>query len=216
MAKVGFTNIKGPAQMIVFDEKNLVIFSVPKTGTTSIENAIGGKASLVVRRPPTMKHMPVGNYKRFFRPMDQEFGRDPEFMAVIRHPIDWLGSWYRYRFRDELIGQANSTRPHSFDDFVREYCKPDPTPFANVGSQFRFVMIRQHTKIGVDHLFRYEAQEAIRGFLVDRLGFNFTLPRLNVSERIPLTLSSPVEAQLHETKADEFWIWEQARTTAQP
>ncbi|MCA1776425.1 MAG: sulfotransferase family protein [Loktanella sp.] len=202
--------------MIVFDEKKLVVFAVPKTGSTSIENAIGNKASLVVRRPPVMKHMPVGNYKRFFKPMDQEFGRDPAFMAVVRHPVDWLGSWYRYRFRDALIGQPNSTRGHSFDDFVTEYCRPDPAPCANVGSQFRFVMIKRHTEIGVDHLFRYEAQEAIRNFLVDRLGFDFKLPRLNVSEKMALTLSPAVEARLREAKADEFWIWDQARTTAQP
>lgn len=201
--------------MIVFDEQKLVIFSVPKTGSTSLENAIGPRASLVVRRPPKMKHMPVGNYKRFFKPMDREFGREPDFMAVVRHPVDWLGSWYRYRHREDLAGHPNSTRDRSFDDFILEYCKDAPAPFADVGSQFRFVMVKKYTEIGVDHLFRYEAQEAIRQFIVARLGFDFDLPRLNVSDRMPLELSPKVEAHLRKTKSEEFWLWDQARTTAQ-
>ena len=40
-------------------------------------------------------------------------------VALMREPVDWLGSWYRYRQRDGMARPQNSTREISFDAFVR-------------------------------------------------------------------------------------------------
>ena len=87
---------------------------------------------------------------------------------MVRHPIDWLSSWYRYRYRDDLIGQENSTRDVIFDDFVLEYCKGKPARFANVGSQAKFLIVGEG-ELGVDYLFHYEAQDKLIAFLEERL-----------------------------------------------
>lgn len=175
--------------MLVFWKENLVFLAVPKTGTTAIEGALAPRASMVLRDPPILKHSAVYRYNRFLKPyFVQAGGQTPETFAVVRHPIDWLSSWYRYRHRDDLVGHANSTRDVTFDDFVLEYCKGKPAPFAAVGSQAKFILNGDGT-CGVDYLFRYEAQDKLIAFLEARLEMEITLKRLNVSPTVTLTLS---------------------------
>lgn len=194
--------------MLVFWPENLVLLAVPKTGSTALEGALAPRASMVLRDPPHLKHAPCYRYKRFLRPFFvQAGGQTPELMAVVRHPVDWLGSWYRYRTRPDLIGHENSTRDVSFDDFVLEYCKGQPAPFAAVGSQNKFLRVGDG-ELGVEYLFRYEAWDKVIGFLEDRLQMTITLKDKNVSPKMDVTLSPDVEARLRQKRAEEFEIWE--------
>lgn len=195
--------------MLVFWSEKLVFLSVPKTGTTAIEKALAPKAAMVISNPPELKHAPVYRYNRFFRPMfEKACGEENmETMAVMREPISWLGSWYRYRQRDFLKGKANSTLGISFDEFVDAYCKGDKPAFANVGSQAKFLEPRPNgTK--VTHLFRYDNQEGIIGFLEDRLKTRINLERANVSPRMELRLSDGVAQKLRRKCAEEFDLYE--------
>ena len=131
-------------------------------------------------------------------------------MAIVRNPVDWLGSWYRYRTREELIGHENCTRDISFDDFVLEYCKGQPAPFANVGSQNKFLRINDGD-IGAQHLFQYEQWDKVIAYLEDRLEFEITLKQKNVSPTMNLTLSAEVEEKLREKRAAVFEVWELGR-----
>ena len=197
--------------MLVFWKENLVLLAVPKTGSTALEGALAPRASLVLRDPPEIKHAPCYRYKRFLKPLFKQVGdKDPELMAVVRNPIDWLGSWFRYRSRDDLIGHPNSTRDISFDDFVLEYCKGTPAPFANVGSQARFLTINDG-EIGAQHLFQYEQWDKVIAYLQERLDVTLTLKNKNVSPKMDLTLSPDVESKLREKRAAEFAVWEVAR-----
>lgn len=196
--------------MLVFWKENLVFLAVPKTGTTAIEGALAPRAAMVLRDPPTIKHAPIYRYRRFFKPLFvQAGGQTPETMAVVRNPVDWLGSWYRYRARSDLAGHPNSTQGISFDDFVLEYIKGKPAAFANVGSQAKFVMNDDATP-GVDHLFRYEEQDKLIAFLEERLSLTLTLNRLNVSPHRPTPLSPDVEARLRDKRSAEFDVWDMA------
>ncbi len=197
--------------MLLFWNERLVFLAVPKTGTTALEGALAPRASMVLRDPAILKHTPLYRYRRFLEPYFGKAGpMDIETLAVTRQPIDWLGSWYRYRLRDDLVGHPNSTRNVSFDDFVREFCKDKPAPFAAVGAQARFVLNGDGT-VGVTHLFRYEAQARLIAFLEDRLKISITLKQLNVSPKADLVLSPKVEAILRRKRADEFAVWEAAQ-----
>ncbi len=199
--------------MLVFWAEKLVFLAVPKTGTTAIEGALAPRASMVLRDPPQLKHSPVYRYRRFLQPLFAQGGGQPdmETFAIVRDPIDWLGSWYRYRMRDALIGHQNSTLGISFDDFVLEYSKGQSAPFAKVGSQAKFLTLGDKS-IGVDHLFRYEAMPKAVAFLQDRLNVDeITLDRKNVSPQMALTLSKDVETRLRERCAEEFSVWEQGQ-----
>ncbi|WP_417741055.1 gamma-glutamyl kinase [Salipiger sp.] len=197
--------------MLVFWKARLVLLAVPKTGSSAYESALAPHASMTVLDPPELKHAPVYRYNRFFRPMFEKMGTpDMELMAVIREPVSWLGSWYRYRQRGFLDGRPTSTRGISFNDFVEAYTRGERPPFANVGSQAKFVEPRPNGT-GVNQLFRYENQAGIIAFLEDRLGVTLDLPRENVSPRGDLVLSPEIEAKLRRKSAADFEIWERAQ-----
>ena len=199
--------------MLVFWAEKLVMLAVPKTGTTALQGALAPRASIVLRDPPQLKHSPVARYKRFLQPMFAQGGGQPdmETFAMVRDPVDWLSSWYRYRSREALIGQPNSTHGISFDDFVVEYCKGNPAAFANVGSQAKFLTLGDKS-VGVTHLYKYEAMPSALTFLCGRLGKDeITLKQKNVSLMMDVTLSADVETRLRSKRAFEFDVWAQGR-----
>ena len=65
--------------------------------------------------------------------------------------------------------------------------------------------------IGVDHLFRYEAMESLKGFLEERLSLSIDLPRLNVSPERPMELPDHVASKLRRKREAEFAVWQAAR-----
>jgi hypothetical protein len=194
--------------MLVFWNERLVLLSVPKTGTHAYTQALGLRASMVVTDPPELKHAPVYRYNRFFRPMFEKMGAEEmELVAVIREPLDWLGSWYRYRQRPALDGRPTSTKGHSFDAFLTACCEDSPPAFANVGNQAKFVEARPNGT-AVSHFFRYEDQTGLRAFLAERLGDLPDIPSVNVSPRLDLQASPDVEALVRRVRAAEFALWE--------
>jgi hypothetical protein len=195
--------------MLVFWKQGLVFLSVPKTGTTAWEEALAPHAAIAVLDPPELKHAPLYRYNRFFRPMFEKACKTDtvETLAVMREPISWLGSWYRFRRRPFMQGKPNATFDVSFDDFVTAYMQKDTPGFANVGSQARFLEPRPNGT-AIDHLFRYEDQPGLLRFLEDRLEMRIVLPRSNVSPEMDLTLSRSVENRLRDVCAEEFALWD--------
>ncbi|MGI3169049.1 sulfotransferase family 2 domain-containing protein [Pseudooceanicola sp. C21-150M6] len=194
--------------MLVFAKARLVFLSVPKTGTTAWQTALAPLADMVVSDPPELKHAPVFRYNRFFRPMLEKFiSEDLEVLAVIREPIDWLGSWYRYRRRPFMRDRPNNTFDVSFDEFVDGYCRGDQPGYANVGSQAKFVEPAGNGTC-VTRYFRYEDPAGLHRFLEDRLATKITLNRENVSPTLPLTLSADTEQKLRRKYSAEFDLWQ--------
>jgi hypothetical protein len=192
--------------MLVFWEPRLVFLATPKAGSTALAAALESLAAVSIQRPPVLKHTTVHRYRRFVGPyLEAAAKADWTVVAMMREPRDWLGSWYRFRQREET-DPRKSTRGISFDDFVRAWCS-DPRPeFADVGSQERFLRPRQGQ--GVDRLFRYEEIDGFVRFLEDRLGCEIILPRLNVSPPGLTDLSPETEALLHEVAAADFALYD--------
>ena len=188
--------------MLVFFEQRLAFLATPKTGSTAIAAALESLAAVSIQRPPLLKHTTVHRYRRFIGPFLEAASKDSfTLVALMREPTDWLGSWYRFRQREETE-PGKSTRGMSFDAFVQAWCR-DPRPdFADVGSQARFLRPRQGQ--GVDRLFRYEEIGTFVHFLEDRLGCEIILPRLNVSPPGAVELSAETEALLREVAAEDF------------
>lgn len=193
--------------MLVFYKERLAFLSVPKTGTTAYETALAARADMVISEPPMLKHAPIYRYNRFIRPMfERVCNTELEVMAVMREPISWLGSWYRYRQRPFMEGKPNSTHGVSFDDFVLAYMKGKKPGFADVGSQFQF-MKTQPNGTGVTHFFRYEDQPRLRSFLEERLNVELILKQENVSPKMALPLSDDVARRFKKKCAEEFDLY---------
>lgn len=194
--------------MLVFYDEKLVLLSVPKTGTTAYQHALRDRADIVISDPPELKHAPVYRYNRWIRPMfDRVCGAEMELAAVMREPISWLSSWYRFRQRAFVDGQPNSTKGLSFDDFVTAYCLDQPPVYAKVGSQAKFLESRNNG-CAVKYLFRYDDQSSILAFLKTRLDVDITLTQKNVSPVMSHSLSPMVEDLLRRQKPEEFALYD--------
>ncbi|UWR23994.1 gamma-glutamyl kinase [Sulfitobacter sp. S190] len=194
--------------MLVFYKESLAFLSVPKTGSSAFQTALGPRADMVITEPPLLKHAPVYRYNRFLRPMFKNVcDVELELMAVMRHPVSWLGSWYRYRQRPFMKGKPNATHDVSFDEFVLAYMKGKRPAFAEVGSQFKFLET-QPNGTGVTHLFRYEDQARLIAFLEERLDMTISLGRENVSPQMDLTLSPDIEDRYRRKFSEEFALYD--------
>ena len=190
--------------MMVFWKARLVVLAVPKTGSEALEAALAPHADMAIRFPPFYRHMTLAWYERsvkqIFLPEHKE---RLETLAVIREPIDWLGSWYRYRARADIAGTERSTRGKSFDDFCAGWLAAKPPPFANVGRQSRFCS-RDDGTLGIDHLFAYEAPDALHRFLKDRIGVAVAPDRINVSPPGDTALHPALAARIRSDASAEF------------
>lgn len=191
--------------MLVFWRQGLVFLATPKTASTSIETALSPLAAVIVMRPPQLKHTNAQKYQRHVAPfLGDAKGTAFVTTALMREPIDWLGSWYRYRQRPDEVPEK-ATRAISFDDFVRAYCQPDQPEFAKVGAQATFLAPDGFRP--VDHIFRYENMDLFVRFLEKRLATQITLPVVNVSPEAPMTLSPAVENHLRQVRAADFALY---------
>lgn len=130
-----------------------------------------------------------------------------ELMAVMRDPISWLSSWYRYRQRPFMKDKPNNTHGITFDEFVLAYMKGKRPGFAEVGSQLKFLE-RQPNGTGITHLFAYDDQERLQQFLEDRLEVKLDLARENVSPVMDVALSPDVEMRFRRKFADDFALYD--------
>ena len=200
--------------MMVFWKARLVILAVPKTGSEALEAALAPHADMAIRFPPFYRHMPLAWYESGFRTLLRpEDAAGLETLAVVREPVDWLGSWYRYRRRADLDGSPRSTRGLGFDAFVDAWLRPQPPPFADVGRQSRFCAGRAGSA-GVDHLFAYEAPGPLHAFLEARTGLAVAPERRNVSPEADTALPAPLAARLRHEAAAEFALHARARERA--
>lgn len=195
--------IDGAHDMLIFWKARLAILAVPKTGTTALERALAPTADAAILNPPGLKHCTVRKFRRELSPFFEQKGKRPlALVAVMREPVDWLGSWYRYRTRPDLEGQPNSAAGATFDQFVDSYLQTPQPAFAKVGSQATFL------DGGVDHLFAYTEQPALLAFLEERLSRRIDLTRENVSPPGETVLAPDRLAALKAAHAADFALWD--------
>ena len=197
--------------MLVFPESRLTYLAVPKTGTTAIEMALRPRAEIIFAK--ARKHITARRYTSKVAPfLSSTFGIETETVAIMRDPVDQLRSWYKYRRREELIGQPRSTAEMSFDDFVQAVISDDPPEFAKIGSQFRFLADKSGAVI-VDHLFDYSALPAFLTFMSNRLAGPVELKEVNVSPLTDAPLSDAVRQELEAKRSEEFALYERLSLT---
>jgi len=199
--------------MLVCSGANLVFLAVPKTGTTAIEVALLPHADIVFGKH--RKHMTARRYYKAIAPfLADTLNIRPQTMAVIRNPTDRLRSWYRYRARGDTDAPDLSTAHLSFDEFIQDVIRDDPPPYAQIGNQHRFLCDNDGNLLG-DHLFAYERQVTLRGFLCDRFETELVFKQKNVSPDIPAPISPAVEAALRAARASEFALHARALEAGQ-
>lgn len=193
---------------MIFIENKFTILATPKTGSTALHMAIGQYSDILFRNSPKAKHISFAKYTKELSPFVNKLaGESCETLAVIREPIDWLGSWYRYRTRDG-VPKKKSTKDISFDQFVVDYLSDDAPIHAKVGKQSRFLKGRNKTV--PTYLWRYDCMDSLQIFLSLRLGHKFELAQTNVSPAMDLDLSPENKKALIDYFASDYALYEAA------
>ena len=161
-----------------------VFLCTPKCASNSIEAMLRPYVDLDFQGSPSVRHTNVRQFRRYLKPYLVAVAPDTEFetVALIREPVSWLYSWYRFRARNALRTKQHihCTSHVTFSEFVAAYLA-DPQPaFARVGSQAEFLM-DEDGKLGVDYLFAYENVQALQTFFSQRLGRRLALRSINAS-----------------------------------
>jgi hypothetical protein len=201
--------------MIYLHHARIVILSQPKTGTTALDNALASRASIAATSPPQLKHLPYHRFMTFVAPwIEAQTGAtraDYEVVSVMREPVSWLGSWYRYRTREALKKGVTRKKRKSytgnvtFEEFVIEALKPpkERQMFAKVGVPCS-VAYDADGGIGCDRIFPYEDLSGLYGLIEERLGKPVELKELNVSPPGDTALSDEALARLKSDWAFAF------------
>lgn len=193
--------------MLVFWDQRLVFLATPKAGSTALASALESLAAVSIQRPPVLKHTTARRYHRFVGPyLKAASGKTFTTVALMREPFDWLGSWYRFRRREDVLDARMRTAGMEFDAFARAYCQRPQPGFANVGSQARF--LAPEGRPAVDRIFRYERMDQLVAFLEERLDCALVLPRLNVSPPADVSLTEETKAMLRTTMAADLALYD--------
>ncbi len=165
--------------MLIFFDRRLVFLATPKAGSTAIEAALDSLANLAITRPEPLKHTTLAEFERHIRPwLEAKAGGDRfTTVALMREPLDWVRSWYRFRRRDDDDDPAHPMAGLDFEGFATACLQPDPPGFARIGRQADHLTAPDSR---VDRIFRYEEMDRFTDFLEGRLDCIVNLPRLNV------------------------------------
>jgi hypothetical protein len=188
--------------------------STTKSGSTAIEQAFEPYAQVVLKGPPRLKHATAASFHRHIAPLlaGNGWGRDTyEVVTVVREPLDWLASWWRYRSRDELRRTRGPQRQHfagdlSFTEWVSQMLDRD---MQGIGRFSRFVSTPEGEH-GVDRMWRYEHLDACCAWMGERVGKSIALPTVNVSPPRSFDLTPELQRRVEEYFAPEYELYEHA------
>lgn len=204
--------------MLYFHKQGLVLLCQPKTGTTSLHEALSEDASVAVRTPPNAKHMTFATFMDRIAPLmatSRKVDRSKlTVVSIMREPIDWFGSWYRYNAREELSRPkskrfAKYTGNISFDTYLNGLLLPkkEAPEYARLGGPCSVSLDREGF-VGVDRLFRYTDIDAMVDFVGATLGKSLQLPKANVSGGRTLDAGEETLAKIKQRFAADFQIYD--------
>lgn len=186
--------------MLIFWDQRLVFLATPKAGSTAVEVALEPLASLAVQRPPELKHVDAARFHRHIHPWLRDMTDDAfTTVALMREPIEWLRSWYRFQLRD-----AEDPVEGGFEAFAQAYLAAPDALTQGIGTQSAFL---GGDSLQIDRLFRYEDIDALTHFLDEQLGCEIILPRINVPPSADVTLTPETEAALRDRLAPDFALY---------
>ncbi|RJE80220.1 sulfotransferase family 2 domain-containing protein [Paracoccus sp. JM45] len=192
--------------MLIFWDQRLVFLANPKTGSSAVEMALESLASAALQRPAQLKHTDIGTYNKHLGPwLEAQTGERFTTVALMREPVDWLRSWYRFKLRDDHEDPHHAMAGMSFSEFATEYAQEGGSPMLGISSQSDFLTHRMRT---VDCMFQYERIQDFVDFLENRLDCAIELPRINVPPSVDVHLDAQSERQLRQAMTNDLDLYD--------
>ena len=209
--------------MLLAPRHGFVFLAMPRAASSSVERAFKPYAQLMqASRTPELKHTSYAEFQRFLEPWLEAKGfprGSYEVVCAFREPIDWLGSWWRYRSRDVLADPSHWNHKNyaggvSFEEFARAYM--------DHGAQFARIEdpagVRRPSEFvrpdaggaPIDRVFRQDRLDLLVDFLRGKVGEEVEVGARNAAPERSFSLSGACERELREFFAPEYGIYERA------
>ncbi len=189
--------------MRVSKKYGFTFLCMPKCASTSIERALRPYSQLNSNQDIKMKHTNYRNYNKYIKPC---VGKKLEIVCLMREPVLWLYSWYKYRKRDEIKNKNKSTANISFSEFCEAYLLTNPPIYASMGKQSDFFKDNDG-KQGVIKIFKYENLEEIKKYFEEKIGKKLEIPLLNISPKDNYDLDTVLEQRLKDFLKIDYEIY---------
>jgi hypothetical protein len=191
---------------------------MPKCASSSIEAAITPFCNINFSGPGGIKHINAQDFRDYILAFHNKARPRTtiESFCVMREPIDWLFSWYRYRQRRDLTNpnhefHDNYTGNISFDEFVESYLTEGKRPpYANVSTQGAFLKLKDGS-VGVDVVYSMDRLDLVARYLSEKLATSIELPVRNKAPEMAMELSSKNRSRLESKLAEDIEIYQQVR-----
>jgi len=206
--------------MVLSLRRGLLFLCTPKCASTALSEVLAPFGDVVLTGVPALKHLNWAGFQSHFGALvDQHLPQKTtlESFALMRDPLEWACSWYRYRARPFLARQDN--HPHytgatDFNGFIGALLEDEPPAFAAIGTQSS-IFCDEHGKVAVDHLFPLENMDRVSRFLEEKLDAPIAVPQRNESAAgASLSLESDLEQAFRNRFAREYDIYNACRRTS--
>ncbi len=196
--------------MLLSIEKRFLFVANTKTASTSIEVALKPFSEIVRAGTPERKHTSLHDILNLY---DFVFAR-PEHHAdlffkfgVMRDPIDWINSWFRYRKGNEV--EAPLPSDMSFADFWEKKDWNIMRPRGAGKNLQRDMFCAPNGDVLADVIIPHHNLGAVFSEICDILDIRSPLERHNVSEiRAPDELPAPLAADMREFYAEDYELFD--------
>ncbi|WP_137123720.1 hypothetical protein [Roseomonas sp. HF4] len=190
-----------------------IVLSMPKCASSSLQQTLTPVCD--VRFKDHMKHVDLGFVETFVLPMlgarraPQPYA--PRIFCLMRDPIDWLHSWYRYSWdadgRPSARGGYGDAVFADFAAFLDAYFSDRPPRVGGVLRQSDFIRSRGGA-LGRVELFRFEDHARLLATLEGLCGQDLPLKVTNQSRpKRPEDFSGIDLIGLRRRLADEYAIY---------
>ena len=187
---------------------------MPKCASSSIEAATRKYCNINFSGFPALKHINAQLFSDKILAAHQSLcpSANIESFCLMRDPLQWIESWYRFRARNELKKQShpnhiNYTGNISYNDFIKSYLsKGRKEPYARLGTQYNFLKL-SNGEIGIDHIIPMNRMDLVSEFLSKKIGVLVKIPQKNVSPVLSINLDKDLEAKLRQRLSYDIKIY---------
>ncbi|WP_420398147.1 hypothetical protein [Nioella sp.] len=188
--------------MLIGLEKRFVFIANTKTGSTSIEQALAQYADFQHVGTPKRKHIGIRDVLNEYQCVFSQPGSGPETFlkfGVMRDPVDWIVSWFRYRKRE---GEHQRL---PIDMTLEEFWERRDWTFQKQGGVKNLQKTRFTSETGevlMDRIIPFPELAPQFAAICDSLGIKIPLPKANVSKIRALDV--PISVNLRR-KIEQFF-----------
>jgi hypothetical protein len=186
---------------------------VPKCASTSIESVVKKYSTIKFGGEPAIKHMSAQYFHDYVLPLHRKLmpTSSLESFCMMREPLEWVNSWYRYRSREALSNpqhpnHANYTGNISFEGFVEALTSENPPAYADIKNQSYYIKLRDG-RVGVDKIFPMERIEEVANYLSGMIDEEIEIPMKNVSPDRDKVLPTALYEKFKEFYREDYELY---------